>query len=302
MGFETQNTAKPVKWLKVISEKQGDTILGKFFQLTEKKDGKYVPILMKNATNYPLPFHGYLLDIKVDTEATYKDSTGKIIPAPNVKFSFTDDDNENYILQLPFTNNEGRVNSMVSTMLNSLANIKTYGLIKLSIIKNESQKNGKTEINFNLTLRHDKDWVSGSKDFFRFAAPKDGGEDKTKASWKYDFKTNVPPTMIKKMVDGEEVEIKNHKKHQQFYLDVIEKDILPNLGNVNYKIPTQSQQTTTAPSNVVYEEEGGSNDEILSDDEWSKKVGVPKEEPKTSKPKTNAEKIASLGDDSDMPF
>lgn len=250
MGFDSENqsgSGRPAKYLKIYSEKDASkAVTGKFFSITEKVDGQYVTSIMKNPSGYPLPFFGYLKDIKVDLDNVItKKATGEEIKAPNIKFTFNDDQGDKFILDLPFSNDKGNVSSNVSTILNSLAGITKFGYIKLYINSSVDKKGVKQ---FNVNLKNHTNWANSGKDLNDFLTPKDGGLDLTRVSWKYKF-DELPKIEVEKVVDGETVKINNVKKHQEFFLTMINDMILPTLKESgNYDTYTTPRATTTISS------------------------------------------------------
>lgn len=225
MGFDNRTTpSKPTIFMKIKNESDASkTITGKFFSISKKEDGKWIDELQKS-NGYPTPFYGMLKDIKLDLDKKIKRKDGIEVPLPTVKFYFQDETNQ-YVLDLPFTNDKGRVNNDVFNMLNSMASIEKFGMIKLFI--HEVEKEGGRK-DFSLIVRNDKDWNENS-DTSVFSAPKDKTlADKTKVSWKYKY-DDVPKHMIKIINDGTEFEAKNDKKHQQFFIDIVNNEILPKL-------------------------------------------------------------------------
>lgn len=267
MGFDSENqggSGRPTKYLKIASEKDDSNVVtGKFFSITEKVDGNYVDTIMKNDYGYPLPFFGYLNDIKLELDNIIKKRNGEEIKAPKIKFNFIDDQGDRYILDLIFSSDKGNVNSNVSTLLNSLAGINKFGYIKLYI---SNSIDGKGVKQFNINLKNHPNWATSGKNLQDFLSPKDGSEDITRVSWKYKY-DELPKIEVEKIVDGEKVKINNVKKHQQFFIDLINNDILPKVkeaSNYNtYSAPTSSTPSSKPKSTYTTEEDDLDSQEEL---------------------------------------
>lgn len=248
MGFESQNSnSTPTQYISIgVTQDEKKVITSRFFQLTKKNDntGKYDKIPMVNGENkYPLPFYGYLKDIKVNLENKMM-VQGQEKTLPKISFSFIDDENKRYVLDSSFFGDNGRINTNVSTLLNSLASIEKFGYLKLYITKTE-RKDAKGLFNFTLNVRNAVDWnpnLDKQTNFLRFQAPKDQTlPDETKVKWKFEYK-DIPPLEIEEEVKGRKVTIKNDEEHQKFFIDLVD-FINNNLNNTDYKVKT----TQSAP-------------------------------------------------------
>ncbi len=256
MGFESSGNAAstPTKWVKIESEKnEKGKITAKYFAVNQKVNGAYEKTLQKGPTGFPAPFYGYLTDIKKNLDNKMK-VDGKEVPAPKLLFNFVDDENERYVLELPFTNDKGRVNSNVFSILNSLASIKKFGYLKV-YLTNATKEDG--SINFTLNIRNDENWKAGSKAFERFKAPKEG-VDATKVSWKYEY-NKIPPVTVQADFKGKMKDVDNSEEHQQFFLDLIDNEISPLIKDLKYETvngvakaytPAPAAAASTASSNA----------------------------------------------------
>jgi hypothetical protein len=264
MGFETQNTntsSKPVTYLNIVTEKEGEKVIGKFFQASKKVDGKYEKELLKNSYNYPLPFFGYLTGITPKLDNTFKQA-GVDRPAPKIAFSFVDDKGDNYVLDIPFCNDKGRVSGFATTLLNSLASIKQFGLLKIYITSTDQKdKVTKQPIpdlkNYTINVRNDVNWNPATADFKRFLAPEKDAEgknltpDTTKVSWKYDYK-DITSYDFTENVRGKDMIILNVEEHQKWFVNLIENEILPILkGAVYPEAKTVATTSTTGTKSNV---------------------------------------------------
>lgn len=278
MGFvNTPGSSKPTTFLKIITEKEKGTerVTGKFFESSQKQsDGQILKQVIKSPSGYPLPFYGYLTGIttKLDNKVTVN---GKETNIPIVMLNLKDDDNERYVLSLNWTTTDGKINAITGTILNSLAGIEKFGLLKLSIFKTENDKG----TNFNVSVKNDPNWVAGSKNYDVFNKDKEGN-DPTKCLWKYNI-ADLPTVMVTKIVDGEEVEIKN-KNYQQFYIDMIN-SINELVKNSPVTETTTTTQTTTTST-------------TMSDEEWEKQNAPKNTKKATSKPAIQSD------DTDDLPF
>lgn len=226
MGFQSNQSGnnKPLKFLKIKSIKDNkDVIINKCFELSEKN---CEPRNMLSPSNYPIPFYGYLTNIEVKTDNKVM-VQGQERNIPIIKLFLQDDDNERYILTLNWASDKGKINTIVSTILNSLSSVQKFGLLKLSIFES---KNGDVS-NFNISVKNDANWNPSKPNFDVFKKQADGS-DPTKCTWKFDVKDLVPHE-VKKNVEGEEVLINNVKKHWEFYTNLA-KEITEKIKGTTY--------------------------------------------------------------------
>lgn len=289
MGFDTRNsnTSKPVNYVSIYSEKDEKLeTKAKFFKCTKKVNGAYETEILKNQSGYPIPFFGYLRGIEFKLDNKIKKTDGKEIPAPKVAFSFIDDKEEIYVLDLPFLAQTGRVSSNVMTFINSLASIKEFGYLKVYITSTE--KEGVK--NYTLNVRNNTEWNPNQRNFQSFLTPKDSSVvDTTKVSWKYKY--DEIPTLTKKIeIEGEIQEVNNTKKHQQFFIDIVNNEIIPTVKNASYVFETSSpvRTTTVAASGPVVQSTEPSFDEDDTELSWNV----------ADAPKSNSE----VSFDDDLPF
>jgi hypothetical protein len=257
MGFESTNRKlKTYMGLSsTLDPNNAKAVTAKFFYINQKdSSGAYKQIKMVENNNYPKPFYGYLTNISVDMDNKVK-RDGVEIPLPKVLFEFTDDGGEIYVFELPFlTSTDKRVHTNVFGIINSLAglvNQDKLGYLKMYITFN-SDKNGVKR--FNLGLRNVKNWVAGTKNFASFDT------DDSKVSWKYQNAEGIPSYVLKKVVDGEEVEIDNRKKQIEFFVKEIE-TINNYVKTLKYDIGQNTSASMNTQPTDVFEDEASLEDE-----------------------------------------
>jgi hypothetical protein len=281
MGFPTNNvgTSKPTHYLKIKTLRKDNNpdgpIIGKCFTNTTTGQD------MITGKGYPLPFYGYLTDIKPNLDNIIKGKNGEADkPVPMINFWFKDDADENYCLSLNWTSEGGKINLITNNLLNSIAGIEKFGYLKLTIFSSTNTKDDKTYTNFNISVKNDPNWVAGSENYDVFKKS-DDGNDPTKASWKFEFK-EIPLTEVTKVIDGEEVVINNTKKHQKFFLDIVDA-ALPIIKATKYSVisggsnasnnqaTTQSQPQQTSSPNTP---KTAPKSKAKTDEEWAKENGL----------------------------
>lgn len=286
MGFDTENMSsrKSVQYVSIGSKQNESKVtINRYFQIVEKNQstGVYEKRPMLNEKGYPLPFFGYLTEIKLDLENTFKQQ-GKEFKLPKIYFSFVDDENKNYVLDSPFASDNGRVNPNIMTMLNSLASIEKFGYLKLYITKTE-RTDASGSFNFTLNVRNAVDWnpeLPKNQNYLRFLTPQDKTKvDETKVKWKYEYKS-IPPIEIEVDIQGKLKKVDNTEEHQQFFIDIVN-EINEKLKNTTYKTteakqvetPVQSTpkvatavaQTPVVSNNQVDDEDYSDNEDIGDD-------------------------------------
>lgn len=300
MGFETQNTnnSKPITYLSIVTEKEKDTekTIGKFFRATKKVGDKYESTILKNSYNYPLPFFGYITDVEFKLDNTFKQSDGKIIPSPKILIKFSDDQNDIYVLDLPFTNDKGRVSGNVVTLFNSLASIDKYGLLKVYITSTDAKDKVTGALtgakNYTINVRNDVNWNPDNADYKRFLATEDKTKDFTKVSWKYKF-DEIPTLEVTKVVDGEKLQINNTKKHQQWFIDLITNEILPVIKAAIY--PKKIATTASVDSNTT-------TTNYIPDTTYETDIPEDDEVPAVSTPASKLSNVPTTDSVDDLPF
>jgi hypothetical protein len=282
MGFATNNTgsSKPTTYLKIKTLRKVQTdkdspIIGKCF--TNSTTGED----MVSAKGYPAPFYGYLTNIQPNLSNVIKGKGGQADkPVPMINFWFKDDSDENFCLSLNWTSDGGKINLIVNNLLNSLAGIENFGLLKLSIFSTTNTKDDKTYTNFNISVKNDENWVAGSNNYDVFKKNEDGS-DPTKASWKYDFK-DIPAVEIEEEIKGKLRKVDNSEEHQQFFLDIVEA-VVPKIKATKYDVisggstasNTQNgSQGQSQQSNAPSTPKNAPKSSAKSDEEWEKENGL----------------------------
>jgi hypothetical protein len=282
MGFPTNNTgsSKPTHYLKIKTLRKDPTdskspIIGKCF--TKSTTGED----MVSQKGYPLPFYGYLTNIQPNLDNVIKGKNGEADkPVPMINFWFKDDADENYCLSVNWTSDGGKINLITNNLLNSFAGIEKFGYLQLRIFESKNTRDGKEYTNFNISVKNDPNWVAGSENYGVFKKNEDG-TDPTKASWKYQF-TDIPLTEVKKVVDGDEVIINNTKKHQKFFLDIVE-EVVPIIKATKYSVVSggstasnsqNNSQGQPAQQSTPSTPKNAQKSKAKSDDEWEKENGL----------------------------
>ncbi len=270
MGFDSKDynnngPRKNTTYLKISSEKEGDVVISKHFTATKKVNGSYEVEHLKNGKGYPLPFFGYLRDIKIDLENKYNNSV-----LPLIKFFFDDhSETDNYVLQLNFFNDKGRVNPNVFTLLNSLASITDYGYLKVYITAVDSKdKNGVVRKSFTVNVRNHTGYEHGKTNISEFLSPKDASlPDTTKVKWKYEY-SHFPPIEIEETLkSGKKAMVNNVEEHKQFFIDFVNNEILP-VVRKQTSVPTAAAPTTPATENkntTIVDDDGLAGDDVAGD-------------------------------------
>ena len=272
------------------------TQIGKFFRATKKVGDKYESTILKNSYNYPLPFFGYITDVEFKLDNTFKQSDGKIIPSPKILIKFSDDQNDIYVLDLPFTNDKGRVSGNVVTLFNSLASIDKYGLLKVYITSTDAKDKVTGALtgakNYTINVRNDVNWNPDNADYKRFLATEDKTKDFTKVSWKYKF-DEIPTLEVTKVVDGEKLQINNTKKHQQWFIDLITNEILPVIKAAIY--PKKIATTASVDSNTT-------TTNYIPDTTYETDIPEDDEVPAVSTPASKLSNVPTTDSVDDLPF
>ncbi len=310
MFHSNASAQKPATFLKVVSQKEGDVVVNKFFQSSVKNSsGSYDSTDQVTPNGNPIPFYAYLTGIKPKLD----DKLANGNPAPKIGFSFKNDRGEVFYLDLPWSTDKGRVNSLTSGAINQLANVEKFGYFKIYVTSYVSKNKDNEDVKrFGVTVRNNVDYIAGSDDFQSFLAPKvvEGADkplDKTKVMWKFEI-DKIPNIEVKKVVDGEELIINNVKKHQQFFLDII--------ADINTKIEAQKAnyvfvennspvastgRPTTTTATVIVEEDGSTSEPEVPTS--TKEATVNSKTTQTGKKgAATATKTSSAQDDDDLPF